>query len=121
MTENKVLCLSTLDSKRQDMKIRGCINWLIDLFINELPNYLNELQQAINSGNGEAIYLAAHKFKGSSSNLGAVGIVNLCKQLEKIGHAEDIQQAKWIMENVMDKEINALKAALEQEKQREKI
>ncbi|HIE02579.1 MAG TPA: Hpt domain-containing protein [Thiotrichaceae bacterium] len=120
MSNNNVLSLTMLASKRHDLKERGGINWLIDLFINELPNYINELQQAINSGDGEAVFLAAHKFKGSSSNLGAVGMVALCRQLEAIGRAGDIQQAKWVMENVVDKEIKCLKEALEQEKLREK-
>jgi len=120
MSDNKVLSLTALASKRHDMKERGGINWLIDLFIKELPNYIKELQQAVNSGDGEAVYLAAHKFKGSASNLGAVGMVALCRQLEEIGHAGDIQEAKWIMENVVPKETKRLKEALEQEKLREK-
>lgn len=119
MSDNKVLSLTMLASKRYDLKERGGINWLIDLFINELPNYIKELQQALNSADGEAIYLAAHKFKGSSSNLGAVAMIALCRQLEEIGRAGDIQQAKWLIENALPKETKRLKEALEEEKLRE--
>jgi HPt (histidine-containing phosphotransfer) domain-containing protein len=80
---------------------------------------LNELQQAITANDGEALYLAAHKFKGSCSNLGAVGMVALCKKLEVRGRAGDIQQAIVLMENDMNLGMKQLKEALELEKQYE--
>ena len=121
MPDNNVLSLTTLASKRQEMINRGGVNWLIDLFINELPNYINELQQAITAGDGEALYLAAHKFRGSSSNLGAIGMIALCKQLEALGRAGDIEQATLVMENDMDREIKRLTEALKEEKKRESM
>ncbi len=115
MSDNNVICHTTLASKRKDMENRGgSINWLIDLFIEELPNYLGDLQKAIAAGDGEGVYSAAHKFKGSSSNLGAVGIIAICQQLEQLGRAGNIEQAALLMSNQMDKEIEHLKEALKQ-------
>ena len=119
MSNNEVLSSTILAKKRHEMRERGGVNWLIDLFIDELPNYLNELQQAITTNDGEALFLAAHKFKGSCSNLGAVGMVALCKKLEGLGRAGDIQQATVLMEKDMNFGIKQLKEALELEKQYE--
>ena len=83
MSNNEVLSSTILAKKRHEMRERGGVNWLIDLFIDEFPNYLNELQQAITTNDGEALFLAAHKFKGSCSNLGAVGMVALCKKIRR--------------------------------------
>ncbi len=119
MSDNNVLSATTFISKRLEMKDRDGINWLIDLFINELPNYQTDLQQALTAGDGEALFLAAHKFKGSCSNLGAVSMVALCKRLEVLGRASDLEPATIVMENELLKEITLLKKALEQEKQQE--
>jgi CheY-like chemotaxis protein len=118
MSDDNVLSAATITHLRKEMKDRG-IGWLIDLFINELPKYIEALQQAITNDDGEALYLAAHKFKGSCSNMGAVGMVNLCRELETLGRAGEIQQAARMMTNEVNQEIERLKTAFEQEKQRE--
>jgi HPt (histidine-containing phosphotransfer) domain-containing protein len=115
MPDNNVICQTTLASKRKDLENRGgSIDWLIDLFIEEMPNYLADLQKAISAGDGQALYLAAHKFKGSSSNLGAVGVIAVCKQLEQLGRAGNLEQAAQLMSNEMDKEIKLLTDALKE-------
>jgi HPt (histidine-containing phosphotransfer) domain-containing protein len=119
MPDHEVLSSTALAKKRHEMKQRRGISWLIDLFIGELPNYINELQQAITANDGEALFLAAHKFKGSCSNLGAVGMVALCKQLEALGRAGEIVKASSLLENEVKKEIQWLKEAFEVEKQKE--
>lgn len=116
MSDNNVLSRTTLALKRQEMKDRGGINWLIDLFINEVPNYLNELQQALASGDGETLYLAAHKFKGSSSNLGAIALVDICKQVETLARAEKIEQVAFLITNELPQEAKRLMEVLEREK-----
>jgi len=119
MPNHEVLSSTVLAKKRHEMKQRSGINWLIDLFIGELPNYINELQQAITANDSQALFLAAHKFKGSCSNLGAVGMIALCKQLEIFGRAGEIVKATSLLENEVKKEIQWLKEALEVEKQQE--
>ena len=86
--------------------------------LDNMPNYLESLRQAIDSSDGEKLYNAAHKFKGSCTNLGAVSMVTLCQRLETLGRAGDIQQAALIVTHEMENEGQRLQRALEQEKQR---
>ncbi|MDY6994494.1 MAG: Hpt domain-containing protein, partial [Pseudomonadota bacterium] len=116
--EESVLSIELLAQMRQDMPKRG-INWLIDIFLSELPSYLKDLQQAIASGDGEHVYLKAHKFKGGCKNIGALRMISLCQRFETLGRAGDTQQAAQLMEQQLTQEVEALKAALEQEKLKE--
>lgn len=58
------------------------ITWLIDLFLQELPNYIQDIEKNLQEKNCDALYLAAHKLKGASANLGAKQLVNFCAELE---------------------------------------
>ncbi|MEK7990515.1 MAG: response regulator [Thiotrichaceae bacterium] len=85
-----------LDALRKDMGERG-IGWLINIFISELPNYQNGLEQAVQARDAELIYSAAHKFKGACSNIGAVGVVDLCRQFEAAAKEQNINQAQQLI------------------------
>lgn len=115
MSEHCVLSSIIWNRMRNDLKGSN-LNWLIDLFLQELPNYLNELNTAVNHGDGDKLYLAAHKFKGACSNLGANGMVELCKRLETLGQAGEIQQAGNLLKNDVESESKLLHEALIQEK-----
>ena len=69
------------------------INEFIDLYLRELPVYLTTLQQAIVSQDGEALFLAAHKFKGASATLGVQRVAALCQTLEKMGYDRTFETA----------------------------
>ncbi|MEK7990072.1 MAG: PAS domain S-box protein [Thiotrichaceae bacterium] len=103
---------------RQEMRGRG-IDWLIDLYLGELPNYLAELESAVENKDTESIYLAAHKFKGGSANLGAQQIVQLCKLLESNAREKNMQIITSLMPTVLQT-IEDLKQALAMEKDSEK-
>ena len=91
--KEKVLDTKALKEMRQNIKPQK-VKWLISLYLEELPSYLKTLQETISSQNGEALYLAAHKFKGASAILGAQHVVALCKELETSGHEEAFDKAK---------------------------
>ena len=110
-----ILSPTMLASKRLEMQDRGGVNWLIDLFISEFPNYLQELKLAIDIKDGDELYLAAHKFKGACSSMGADDLVEACKQLEILGKNDDLAEATIRIEEV-SKKIELLIAVLEQEK-----
>jgi len=113
---NDILSKTMLASKRHEMQDRGGIHWLIDLFISELPNYVRELTQALEINDGEELYLAAHKFKGGCSSMGADDLVTTCKQLEALGKDNNLTQATLIIEEDIPKKLELLMLALEQEK-----
>lgn len=89
---NNPLDPSVLQDMRDNMQGRD-VKWIITLFLHELPNYLAELQQAIDTADGQALYLAAHKFKGATSILGGHRVVSLCKVLETLGRDKAFQEA----------------------------
>jgi len=113
----KISVLSThiLASLRTQMKGRG-ICWLIDLYIKELPNYISGLQDAIKANSGEQVYLAAHKFKGGSSNLGVTNLTKLCEQLEQLGKQNSLVEATQLVEKVLPVEVEQAVLALQQER-----
>ncbi|WP_353570983.1 response regulator [Candidatus Albibeggiatoa sp. nov. BB20] len=100
-----------LDNIRKDMGKRG-IGWLIDIFINELPNYQNELEHAVQAKDAELIYSAAHKFKGACSNIGAVGLVSLCTQFEAAAKEQNIIYAQQLVSNEFSIAFKQLKQEL---------
>jgi PAS domain S-box-containing protein len=90
------------------------LDWIIDLYLQELPTYLATLQQAVASQDGEALYSAAHKFKGASAILGARRVVALCKVLEKLGRDGTVDKAQEQLA-LMNAECESLKQALEEQ------
>jgi PAS domain S-box-containing protein len=96
----------------------GSINWLIDLYLQELPHYLETLQQAADSGNARNLYLQAHKLKGASANLGAKHLVLHCKHLEELAQQNSLAEIDALMQQIMQESV-LLKQCLLVEKQRE--
>jgi len=117
MSENSVLSAMVFSQMRREMRSTD-IEWLIDLFLNEIPRYMNELEQSIINQDSEALYFAAHKFKGSSANVGAEYIVNICKTLEILGKSNDMEKATKIVHNDLKYAIESVKQALTLEKQK---
>jgi len=117
MTENAVLSSTVFSQMRREMRPSD-VEWLIDLFLTEIPRYMNELEKTIANQDSEALYFAAHKFKGSSANVGAESIVNICKQLEVLGKSNDIVKATEIVQNDLKNSIESVRQALVAEKQK---
>lgn len=53
---------------------------LLETFLEDSERRLSQLHEAKDA---DELGLAAHSFKGSSSNMGAVGLAGLCQQLEE--------------------------------------
>ena len=54
---------------------------LLDAFLIDTPRRLDAMQAAVNDNNLEQLAAEAHALKGSSSNLGATGLANICTEL----------------------------------------
>lgn len=53
---------------------------LLETFLEDSERRLSQLHEAKDASE---LGMAAHSFKGSSSNMGAVGLASLCQQLEE--------------------------------------
>jgi histidine phosphotransfer protein HptB len=70
--------------------MEGEFGFLIDTFIQDSSDRLDKLYTLIGSDNIDAIRRAAHSFKGSCSNLGAIHLANLCAELERKARENDL-------------------------------
>ncbi len=87
---------------------------LLDTFLNDSQHRLLALQAA---SDPQAISLAAHSFKGSSSNMGAVVLAQLCSRLEQCANQPsgcDIQQ----LIREIDQEFGEVRPVYERERER---
>lgn len=90
---------------------------LIDTYLADTPERLNDLQRALSEGNAALMRRVAHSLKGSSSNFGADRMVELCRQLEELARDGHLEGATDLV-NAVETKFTAVKAALEIERNR---
>ncbi len=110
-----VLDKQVLNTLQQEMRGRS-IQWLIDLFLKESPNYVEAVFQSIREQNLEDLYQAAHKLKGSAASLGAKRIVQLCLTMENYSKENKLKEATTVITTQLPEEIKQLRLALEKAK-----
>ena len=62
----------------------GMLNELIDLFLTATPGLIDQMRRAIEDEDGPAICRAAHTLKGSSGQMGALRIQDICATIETL-------------------------------------
>jgi HPt (histidine-containing phosphotransfer) domain-containing protein len=60
---------------------------LVALFADTTPPLIEQLSNAVHTGDDDAVRRLAHKLKGSCQNVGATRMGTLCRQLEEPGVA----------------------------------
>jgi HPt (histidine-containing phosphotransfer) domain-containing protein len=66
---------------------------LIDLFLQDVPGRIAEIEQALASKDAVLLTRAAHTIKGSCSNFGATGLRDISHTMEMQGKASDFAAA----------------------------
>ncbi len=109
----------TLDSLRalQRTDKPDVLSKVVHLYFHSVPTYLDTLHQAIAQDDAEAIRQAAHGFKSSSYNVGALQLATLCKELEQMGR-ENCTEKALDMLSAIEAGYAAVRDALETEVQR---
>lgn len=69
------------------------INSVIDAFLPQLNRIPGEVREALAEGDGEDIARLAHSLKGSSANVGAQDVSEICRHLEKAAREGDLAAA----------------------------
>jgi HPt (histidine-containing phosphotransfer) domain-containing protein len=90
---------------------------LIEIFLAETPPLLDQIREAIETGNAPKLRHAAHTLKGSSTSLGAKALAARCYELEKIGRAGSVNGAGALLPQ-LQAEFERACRALEAEKRR---
>jgi two-component system, sensor histidine kinase and response regulator len=75
---------------------------LIEMFVADVPSQLVALQEAVEAGDGQAVERIAHTLKGSSGNMGAVGMGALCMELEEMGCLGELAAAPGLIVRLKD-------------------
>ncbi|MDO6565210.1 response regulator [Amphritea sp. 1_MG-2023] len=83
-----------------EMDVDGAfLNQMIDAYLDKATDDLQRLQRAITAHDADGLRVAAHGFKSSSYNLGAMTLAEHCKALELVGRDGVLTQApSWIRE-----------------------
>ncbi|NJO08157.1 MAG: response regulator [Chloroflexaceae bacterium] len=75
-------------------------HFLVDVFVQDVPNKLRVMREAIAQDDALTLYQTAHTLKSSSAQLGALMLSDLCKQVEMIGRSGTVEGADVIVEQI---------------------
>lgn len=70
---------------------------LIDLYLEDTPKRMHELDEALVRPDDKGLKQAAHCLKGSSGTLGAGGMVLLCEEIERVEVETMLPEAKTLV------------------------
>nr|WP_178120670.1 Hpt domain-containing protein [Pseudomonas sp. PB101] len=87
---------------------------LLDIFLADSEERLEVLRAA---GSGDLLVETAHSFKGSSSNMGAVRLTELCHQLEQQARTLPVNDIQELVREI-DREFASVRPLYEAERQR---
>lgn len=100
-------------SDLQEVMEGGYLN-LLETFLADSEERLRQLYKARSA---EELGLAAHSFKGSSSNMGAVELAELCRQLEERVRQQSLFGIEDLI-NRIDREFTAVRQLYRAERER---
>lgn len=100
MNENAHLDMDALSELREVMGEE--FNVLLKTFINDSAQRIDTLRMALNSQDADALGKAAHSFKGSSMNIGATQLGQLCLKAETAGRQGDLSGVESVIEGIAE-------------------
>ncbi len=77
----------------------GLFGELVDLFLRDMPPRLGALTEALSAKDAKALERTAHSMKSSCGNLGAMGLAELCRQIELLGRTGDVESAQSLVDS----------------------
>lgn len=87
---------------------------VVGIYLKTAPRYLQALREAVAGADAKAMQKAAHSFKSSNGNLGALRLSVLCEELNEMGCADTTQGAEALLSKI-EAEYEAVKDALQKE------
>ncbi len=111
---------SVLDKARVLARVDGntvLLSKMVDLFLEDCPQRISAIRQALAAGDAKSLESASHSLKGSVANFCAPAAIAAAEQLEMMGRAGDLDRADKAL-FTLEQEITRLRpamAALKQE------
>jgi len=90
---------------------------LIDLYLDDAPRRIASLQEAVAKADEKGFRRAAHTLKGSSANLGAGRLAELCEQIERAEDDDAVQEVRVLLQS-MEREFEHVRRAFSAERLR---
>ncbi len=69
---------------------------LAEIFINDVPEHMSEIEEAVNCRNSEALVKSAHKLKGAAANFGKNATIDTAYKLETMGRENNLDGAEEV-------------------------
>jgi len=85
---------------------------IAELFLEDYPNSLNELHEAVDKRDARMLERSAHGLKGSVSNFGARRAVEAALQLETMGREQKLVEVEQVL-HTLELALAALRPELE--------
>lgn len=85
---------------------------LMDTFLEDAPQLLADIRQAVEHGDAAGLYLATHSLKSNSTDFGAIVLSGLCRELEEMGKTGTLDKAAETAAQA-EVEYERVKAAME--------
>lgn len=93
---------------------REMVRQILRLVICEIPGWLAQSRQAVDSGEPERIFLIGHTIGGSLSTIGAKEAAEVARRLEAQGRSGDLREIEHVQEE-LERTMTELISVLRQE------
>ncbi len=87
---------------------------VIAIFFDETPRHLEGLRNAVSTRDAPELARVAHAFKSASGNVGAAGVVKLCRELERVGRSGELADAPPLLREI-EQQVEAVRPLLKAE------
>ncbi len=104
--------ISTAEIEELKLIMEDGFTDLIDAFVTDSENKLEQLQAALQANNPSAVRELAHSLKGASGNISAQPLADIYRQIEKIGKEGSTDGVAQLLDQAHN-EFSAVKNALE--------
>jgi len=87
---------------------------IFHLFLSDTPERITTLREAAAIGDTAGLSKAAHSLRGACASIGVMGMAEICKTLESLGHGKYVDGAMALVEK-LETEFNQVKVEIERE------
>ncbi|MFW5967078.1 MAG: Hpt domain-containing protein [Persicimonas sp.] len=95
---------------------RETLDELVEIFLEQWPQIMDEIEQGVARGEPETLRRAAHMLKGSASVFAARPVVDAADRLSSMAKADDFQGAEQALRDLQD-EVERLVPVMQEHRQ----
>ena len=104
--------LSRLGGTKEPDSSQSFVQEVIELFVHLAPQLYQTARDSFIAGDPQSVARAAHKLKSQGAYFGASRLVQVCRQLEQHGYANQLGRCERLLDDLED-ELDRVVAALE--------